>query len=340
MKKLFSLLFLTMGVSSALVAQDIEVIDAKFKSTKNAEGKPQSKQIGAVNWTGQYIEATGESFFNTEKFKIPGQAESMAEQGAKAVAMANLLEITGDVKVTKTTTVQNMITENVTIKTEVEGIVRGAQVISTTKGANSVIVKMRLPLYGDGGLAEIFRKEDDNTADNTGGEGKEQKDKINTEGKGQEENNSDSSKIDLAGTTPETDPNKIMQKTVEDLAKASKENGNAAVPLLNIKQKDFIKNALSLIPSNLVNEKGEVIVDMEKAFRTTGLSMKYLRYTQNLLNQLKAAGVNTEKIDAIYKDGKIVIDESKLQKSGKVWSWVKKSSSAVLKFLPLLIGAI
>jgi len=276
-----------------------------------------------VNWTGQYIEATGESFFNTEKFKIPGQAESMAEQGAKAVAMANLLEITGDVKVTKTTTVQNMITEDVTIKTEVEGIVRGAQVISTTKGPNSVVVKMRLPLYGDNGLAEIFRQGENSSEE-----------EIDTPAITINNPNNNN-----GAANPNTNPDTILKYTVADMAKASKENGNATIPLLNLSQKDIIKNALSLIPPNIVNEKGELVVDMEEAFQNSGKGMKYLRYSKKLLEELKAAGVKTEKVDAIWMDGKLVIDETKLKKSGKVWGWVKNNGAKVMRLLPFVLGA-
>jgi hypothetical protein len=337
-KSTLTILFIAIFCIVDLNAQsDNEVVENKFKQVKNSSGNNENRKIGSVNWTGQFIEASGESFLNTDLFKIPGQAQSMAEQGAKAVALANLLEITGSVKVTKTTTVQNMLTENVTIKTEVEGLVRGAQIVSQSIGANSVKVIMRLPLYGDEGLAHVFR-----FVDSSGEDIENVTKQTNTSN--QEEIKISSERVGNTGNSAELanqeNATVIQKKIVDSLTRIAKENGDAVIPLLNIKQNDFIKNALTLIPNNIVNEKGEVVIDMQNLFRKTGMNTKYLRYTDALMQQLKAAGVKTEKIDAVYKEGQLVINEQKLMKSGRAWNWMKINGARVLKYLPLLVGAL
>ena len=109
-------------------------------------------------------------------------------------------------------------------------------------------------------------------------------------------------------------------------------------------KKDSLKSLLTLIPQNIFNEQGELIVNLEEIFRKTGRSPKILNYSDKLLKMLNEAGVKTEKIEAYYKNGRIVVKEDQIKKSGKFWEWVKKqkpgSESILWKVLPLLVGAL
>ena len=80
-----------------------------------------------VNWTTQTIEAKGWSVIDTTRFKIAAQAKAMAITGAKVVAQRNLLEIIKGVHITSETIVEDMITQNDKIKTQIEGVIKGAQ---------------------------------------------------------------------------------------------------------------------------------------------------------------------------------------------------------------------
>lgn len=327
MKKSIVLLFLSAACSLASWAQNIDVVDTKIKTSKNAKGKSQSNEIGSINWTGQFIEARGESVFNP-KFTVPGQAEAMAREGAKAMAMANLLEMVESVKVTKTTTVSNLINDSVGVKTEVEGWIKGARIVSSQKGPNSYTVVLRMPLYGDEGLAALFKDQKEETTsadDNTPAPTPSVEDKTGTTG-GQ------------TGTTGEA----ALLETAKNLAEAAKKNGLDIIPLLNLKGKRLQK-LLTLIPGNIVNQNGDLVVNLEEIFKKTGVSPKVLKYSNELVKILKDLGVKTQKIDAVYKEGKIVINDSQLNKTGKFWSWVKnnggKAAGVLIKVLPLLLGA-
>jgi len=295
-------------------AQNAQIVERKTRTARANNGRSVTKTIGQLNWTGQYIEAEGESFFNREKFTIPGQAEGMALEGAKAVALANLLEIVEDVKVTKTTTVENLANQSVSIKTEVQGKIRGAQLVSKVQTANSWKVVMRLPLYGEDGLGDIFREEDIEEPEPL---------------------------IDTAKTKG-TDP---IDQTVDELLKVSRENENAAVPLFkmsNTSQSKELANNLTLMPQNIFNEKGELVIDLEQVFKKTGKAPQFLNYSNELLSKLRKAGVNVEIIDTYYRDGKIVINESQIDKSASSWKWIKEKYKVlapyIWKLLPLLLS--
>lgn len=116
----------------------------------------ETKENGLVNWTGQYIEATGKSFIDRERWTLPGQAEEMAKRGAVVVAQRNLLEVVQGVNVSGTTTVRDKITQGDLIITKVEGVVRGAQQVGKAKVTeHAVEVTLRMPIYAQNGLAPV-----------------------------------------------------------------------------------------------------------------------------------------------------------------------------------------
>ena len=61
----------------------------------------------------------------------PGQVRLMAERAAKADAYRNLLERVKGVRIESETTVQDFIARNDVIRTRVDGVLRGARVISS-----------------------------------------------------------------------------------------------------------------------------------------------------------------------------------------------------------------
>lgn len=130
----------------------------------------ENKPNGKVNWTQQFVEAKGQSVIDTTRFKNPAQAKAMAIRGAVVVAQRNLLEITKGVNVVGETTVQDMITTGDYIYTRVEGLVKGAQQVGQARDVNGMMeVTLKMPIYGEAGLASAFSNEDLSAARKKGG---------------------------------------------------------------------------------------------------------------------------------------------------------------------------
>ena len=131
---------------------------AKLKTSAAASAKSEDyiekTDKGQVNWTDQFIEAEGNSVFDTTRFKIKNQAKLMAQRGAIVDAQRNLLEIVNGVLVEGQTTVKDLVVESDEVKSKVSGMLKGAIQVGKTKYEDGVAtVRLRIPLYEDG-LAE------------------------------------------------------------------------------------------------------------------------------------------------------------------------------------------
>ncbi|MFN3557097.1 MAG: LPP20 family lipoprotein [Bacteroidales bacterium] len=112
---------------------------------------------GQVNWTGQFIEARGESVIDTERFPNAAQARAMAVRGAVVVAQRNLLEIINGVQVTSETRVVDMITQSDYIYTRVDGLVKGARMVGEPiEKFGMMEVTLRIDIYETNGLAPLL----------------------------------------------------------------------------------------------------------------------------------------------------------------------------------------
>ncbi len=98
---------------------------------------------GKINWTKQYVYATGSG---APDLKAPNVAVARlgAERVARADAYRNLLEAIKGVTVTGNTTIKNSMEESMEVKTYVEGVVKGAEVVTTK-------------YYSDGGVDVVIR---------------------------------------------------------------------------------------------------------------------------------------------------------------------------------------
>jgi len=123
-------------------------------SIAKSEDFVEKMDKGQVNWTEQFIEAEGNSVFDTTRFKIKNQAKLMAQRGAIVDAQRNLLEIVNGVLVEGQTTVKDLVVESDEVKSKVSGMLKGAVQVGKTKYEDGVAtVRLRIPLYADG-LAE------------------------------------------------------------------------------------------------------------------------------------------------------------------------------------------
>jgi hypothetical protein len=109
---------------------------------------------GSVNWSAGYIEAVG---IGAPPDRSVGKinARPMALRAAKVDAYRNLLEITKGVQVDSRTIVKDFTVESDIINTQVEGLIKGAQVVEQQYMSDGTVeVRLRMPLYGN--LSQIL----------------------------------------------------------------------------------------------------------------------------------------------------------------------------------------
>jgi len=101
---------------------------------------------GEINWAELSIRATGSGAPNPDAPNIAA-ARLGAERAAKADALRNILETVKGVRIDSESLVVNAMTQNDVIRTRVQGMVRGAQVVNTrylSDGAVEVTVEIRM----------------------------------------------------------------------------------------------------------------------------------------------------------------------------------------------------
>ena len=86
---------------------------------------------GTIDWTSGQIFATGIGAPPANAVN-PAQARAMAVRAAQVVALRNLLEIVKGVRVDSESIVENFMTRSDVIRTQVDGIVRGATIVKTS----------------------------------------------------------------------------------------------------------------------------------------------------------------------------------------------------------------
>ena len=102
---------------------------------------------GSVNWATGWIKATGLGI--APQGSGGGAGQAMAQRAAFAAAVRNLLETVKGIRVDSTTLIDNYMTQNDVIKTQVTGFVKGAQIAQTTPHPDgSVEVTVKVPMYG------------------------------------------------------------------------------------------------------------------------------------------------------------------------------------------------
>ena len=103
---------------------------------------------GAVDWSKQELRAIGLGL--PPKYASGGSATVLAREAAIVCAERNLLKLINGVHISSETTVKNLLIENDTIKTKVEGLLKGATIISEKiLPDNTYQVVLGIDLYGE-----------------------------------------------------------------------------------------------------------------------------------------------------------------------------------------------
>ncbi len=112
---------------------------------------------GEINWTESVIKAKGWGVIDTTR-PLP-QAKLMATQAAITVAQRNLLEIIKGVRVVSETKVQDMMMKSDYIYKQIEGVVKGAQIVGAPIEKDGTIeVEMAIGIYDSNGIAPPIQK--------------------------------------------------------------------------------------------------------------------------------------------------------------------------------------
>lgn len=108
---------------------------------------------GTVNWTQGIIQAKGIGAPPEKSYGKPN-ARPMALRAARLDAMRNLLEVVQGVRISSTTLVRDFVTESDEIRSNVEGMVKGAQVVKQEYLSDGTVeVTMQMSL--NGGFAQL-----------------------------------------------------------------------------------------------------------------------------------------------------------------------------------------
>ena len=123
----------------ALVSSSSIAADAHYEEWTAAGGK--------INWTTAQVSAEG---YGLPPGNVGGKAGPLLACRAAVVdAQRNLLEATQGVRVTATTVIDNYMLSNDEVKSEVEGIIRNARIISRTPASDgSCKIEMVINLGG------------------------------------------------------------------------------------------------------------------------------------------------------------------------------------------------
>lgn len=124
---------------------------------KAAEWTQLVEQVGvngSVNWTTGVLEAVGIGA-PPERFYGKPQARPMALRAAKLDAYRNLLEVVKGVRVNSTTLVEDFAVKSDTIRTQVDGLVKGAQIVKKEYLSDGT-VEMTMRMSLSGGLMQVI----------------------------------------------------------------------------------------------------------------------------------------------------------------------------------------
>ena len=284
---------------------------------RKADAVVEKTETGTIDWTNQYVEATGTSILDTERFKNAAQAKAMATRGAVVDAQRNLLETIKGVEVTGETTVENFMTTSDKVTTKVQGVIKGAYMVgpARTTADGAIEVTMRVPLYAKNGIASAVIEEVPQTI--------QQQARII-----KEESGAVVSEAPDATAKPAANARMVSSSSA---AAFTSENGKPIVFTMEGKTVDP-----SMFPV-IFDQKGEVVLDMSKIYDPNkGQFPKILQASKDVL---KTAGFQkgVEIIDLVQDKATGQLKLSDLNKTKINWGKIGSTAGKIASFLLMLI---
>lgn len=153
---IFITILAVLGAIMASIAQEAEAIDPATMPVLAATDVVQMINKDAkIDWTLFQFRAVGIGI--APENATGGRAKAMAREAAITIAERNLLKVVQGVHITSETTVENLVLTNDIIKTNLEGVLKGAvvvQEVDLNDGSYKVVVAM--PLLGEQGVAKAI----------------------------------------------------------------------------------------------------------------------------------------------------------------------------------------
>lgn len=295
---------------------------------RDADPIVEKTEKGSINWSSQYVEATGVSILDTDRFKNAAQAKAMATRGAVVDAQRNLLETIKGVQVTGETTVENFMTTSDKVTTKVQGVIKGAYMVGNprTTPDGAIEVTMRVPLYAKNGLAPAV-------IENVPATVQEQSKKMRrASAEGAVATDTESQPVTetvspaSAAVTPAS-----MKKTAAHTNSLTTESGKPIV--FNVAGKAIDPSMFPVI----FDQKGEVALDMSKLYDPN--KGQFPKILQSSKEVMKNAGFQkgVEIIDLIQDKATGQLKLADTNKSKINWSKIGNVAGKVASFLLLLI---
>ena len=118
-------------------------------------GSPQDMTVieGSMDWTGGVLTVYGQGVA-PEAVSNPVQRRLLGFTAAKVVAYRNLLELIGEVHVDAQTTVNMAMVSSDSIRTRVEGIIKGARVLADSREESQGLFRLAVTLDIHGEFAD------------------------------------------------------------------------------------------------------------------------------------------------------------------------------------------
>ena len=141
----FLLLFTMVTGPGLLGVARAQTPDETKPANPPAAGVVEAVADGKIDWSKNEIRALGVGL--APKWATGVQAEALAREAAITIAERNLVKVVNGVHVASETTVQNLELENDTIKTKVEGLLKGAVILREKKlpeGAYEVVMGINI----------------------------------------------------------------------------------------------------------------------------------------------------------------------------------------------------
>ena len=136
---------------SALVSAAGQTVNVYVNGGAQTSVVDTNRSQAVTNWGNEntsYIEVVGVGLNGY------GANRQLAKRAAVVDAYRNLAEATQGVQVDADTTVEKLTLQSDTIRTHVSALIRGAKIVGEgMNGDGSYYVKMRMPLFGNDGLA-------------------------------------------------------------------------------------------------------------------------------------------------------------------------------------------
>ena len=141
-RSFFTLLVAFAVLLTPAYAEFVEV-DKTTGETTTSKSVVTQKEKGLVDWSGNYVEATGMAVAPTGT--KGAQAKALARRGAMVDLQRNLLEFMVGVQIDAQTTMEDFMA-NDKVRSEIHGIIRNVETISGEWDGESYVVKGRLRL--------------------------------------------------------------------------------------------------------------------------------------------------------------------------------------------------